>query len=733
MYGASNFAYQNPVGVYGAPSARYPGERGQFVWAPRGTIEGPVECCPTPREASEPVMNLERSGLGGVTTNSQQLNTLVPDGQAVRDHRQTTRNRYPGQVRPSVIHAMPSSMKGADFTQSLFATPTDMQENLISTGILANPYTGEEYEIFENQMPPPTTDRSLLKSQLQNINPRLLHLQGGYNHHCPPPRKSEQDGSVFSPVSAHNGPNTFGPQLYTKAINERLRDMVIRSTYNNRNGDQVVEPAIAKERPANRYGLVPRLRFDPYLTPTNNLEGAYEAPPEVIGVDTRKREEYTGKMYNTKPKPQLKNRVFNQGGGVEGGFTHTESDHIPTQRAGMLTVPAGPDFNVGMRQDQTWVMRNTQTLCAMPVGMVTGTPLPAPRSSEVRFTSQPTLPCVPTAPMTAGTAPMTQGTHSASLKGPALQAPAAPVTGQPAPSSIPVTTTRSGPQTIDAMPVGGMSGLQGQATLATASARPGPQVLGSVPSGLPTSADAQAVLATETMKLGPQVIGNVPDAMPQIGLVAQAMVPMETMGLGPQVIGCAPVGLPVGQIAPAAVPTTMSILATRPGSLPGSLPTGTAAARVPVIEKEVIFAQRPDVPLPSAPMSAESLGSNIGATMEMRTLQLRERMFGASHTANPTATIGELTTGEFAPLNENRGVCESDYQIGVSTNPEGVGSGSRAINPDSVRGRKLGETTPYLSSGNAITSNRVLDLPGLSETERSIRDDCINMQVALDC
>ena len=679
-------------------------------------------------------MNLERRGLGNITTNNQQLNVLAPDGQDVRERRQVTRNRYPGQVRPSAIYAMPSSAQTEAFTQSLFATPTDVEQNLISTGILANPYTGEEYECFENQLPPPTTDRSLLKSQLKHINPRLLQIQGGYNHHCPPPRKTEQDGSVFSPVSAHNGPNPFGPQLYTKYVNDRLKDMAIRSTYNNRNGDQVVEPELPKERPANKFGLVPRLRFLPYLVPTNDLEGAYQAPPEVIGVDTRRREEYTGIVYNTKPKPQMKNRVFNQGGGVEGSAAPSQSDHIAPQREGMCTVPAGPDLAIGMRQDQEWEMRPTQTLCAMPVGMVTGTPLPPTRTDEVRFTSQAPLPCVPAGPMTGSTAPMTHGTHSASMKGPALQGITAPVTGQPAPSSIPVTTTRSGPQTIEAMPVGGISGWQGQATLATESARPGPQVIGSIPGGLPSMADAQAVVATETMKLGPQVLGCAPDSLPQVGLFAPAIIPTETMGLEPQGMDCVPAALPTGQIAPAAVPTTMTILATRPGALPGSLPTGTAAARVPVGKKDVILAQRPTAPLPGAPLYAEGLGGNIGSTMDMRTLQYRERMFGTSHTGNVTANIGDLTTGEFTPANENRGVCESDYQVGeYITTSEGIGSSARPANPDFVRGRKMDEVIPYLSAGNAISANRVLDLPLFAPTAQGLRDDCTNLQVALDC
>lgn len=704
MYGASNFAYQDPVGVYPTQAARYPGEKGRFVWAPRGTIESTVECCPTPREASEPIMNLESRGLGDVTTNNQQLNVFAPDGQDVRFHRQVTRNRYPGQIRPSAIHAMPSSMKTSVFTQSLFATPTDMEQNLISTGVLANPYTGEEYECFENQLPPPDTDRSISKSQLKNINPRLLHLQGGYNHHHPPPPKTEQEGSVFAPVSARGGPNPFGPQLYTTPINDRLRDIVIRSTYNNRNGDQVCEPALAKERPVNRYGLVPRIQFYPYLAPTNNLEGSYQSPPEVIGVDTRKREEYTGIVFNTKPKPQLKDRVFNHGGHLEGGMTTADSDHVEPQRSGMLTVPAGPEMDVGMRQNQEWAMRNPQTLCAMPVGMVTGTPLPPSRTEGLRFTSQDILPCAPTAPMTAPTAPMTHGEHSDSLKGPSLQAPPAPVTGQPAPASIPVTTTRFGPQTIEAMPVGSMNGPQGQAVLATETTRQGPQVVGSMPSGLPQLPEAPVTVATETMKLGPQAIG------------------------------CMPAGLPVGQIAPAMVPTTMTILAARPGAAPGALPTGTEAARVNSARKDLILAQRPKEPLPSAPMSAEDLGGNIGQTMEMRTLQFRERLFGASHTGNISAPIGDLTVGEYAPGNDNRGLRQSEYQMGeFITAVDGVGPGARPINPDHVRGRKLGEMVPFVSAGNAISSNRVLDLPFVAETERSLRDECVNLQAALDC
>ncbi len=758
MYGASNFAYQLPEGVH--TTARYPGELGQYVWAPRGTIEGVIQCPSGPQLASEPVMNLDTKGANDLTTNDQHLSQFLPGSQDLRAHRGVLRNRLPGQTKISNIQPANRPM-GAIFSPSLFATPTPMQENLVSTGILSNPYTGQEYETFENQLPPPNTDRSIPKEQLKHINPRLLHMQGGYNHHHPPPPKREQDGSVFKHVAVDSGPNPFGPQLYAKYLNDRQKEYLVRSTYNNRAGDQVVEPEIAKERPANYVGYVPRLHFYPYLPPTNELDGSFEPPADFIGTDTRKREEYMGAFLNNKPRVHVKDRVFAHNG-PDGPTTTGEFDHIEPQRDGTFGVVPGPDLQVGSRQGTNWVLRPTQTLCALPLGMVTGIPLPPTRVTEMRGTSQSPLPPLPTAPasgfnaptahsianpsltnpsftipqgpVTGTDAPTAHTISNPSLKNPSVTMPQCPVTGTQAPAIIPVTTTRLGPQTVGALPAGQISGYQAPATIATTTMRTGPVGVGMLPPGLPALASAPAVLPSETMREGPQSVGSLPLGLPH-AQDAPACIPTQTMRAGPQNVGCLPVALPSGQIAPAVVPTTMTTLSTSFGALPGALPTGMHGGRVNAIDREVSLTRRPDRPLPSGQVMAEGLGNNTGTTMAMRDLNNRLRTFEQSHTANPTAgNVGarvDTCVGE--PL-AWRGEKESEYQIGeFSGVVAGSGSGMRPPEPQNVRGRKMDEFAPYKPIGDLGINVSLPRFPQPSTvSERGLREDEIFQQMAQD-
>ena len=732
-------------------------------------------------------MNLA-AGAHSLTTNEQQLNMFMPGSQDLRAHRGVTRNRHTGQSEPSAIYSKPSNA-GSLFSPSLFATP--MQDDLISTGFLANPYTGQEYELFENQLPPGDTDRSIPKSQLQHINPRLLHMQGGYNHHKPPPSRKEQDGSVFSPVSINSGGNVFGPQLYTKAINDRQKDMIIRSTFNNRHGDQVIEPEFAKERPANYFGYVPVAHFNPYVPPTNEPNGYYVPPHEVIGVDTRKREQYTGAMFNNKPRVHVKDRVFPHNG-PEMPNPPQDSDLLETQRDGTFALTAGPHMPVGMRQDTTWVLRPTQTHCALPIGMVTGVPLPATRITEVRGTSQAALPMLPPGALTTLlNAPPTQATHNPSLRMPSVSLPQGAVTGTQAPASVPITSSRPGPQTIGSLPVGPLTAPQAAVVVPTTTMRQGPQGVGTLPPGLPDMASAPAAVPSETMRQaplgvgalppglpdmasapavvpsetmrqaplgvgalppglpdmasapaavpsetmrdGPLGVGSLPVGLPTVQHFAPASIPTETMRAGPQTIGSLPVGLPSGTIAPAMVPTTMTVLAFRPGMLPVTIPTGIHAARLTTANKEPSLTRRPQVPLPAGQVVAEALGGNIGTTMKMRDLNQRERLFGASHTANPTLDgAGELVHPSMAPPLAWRGEHESEYQIGeFSGIVDGSSIGMRPPEPQNIRVRKTEPFTPHVG-GHDFQNGKLMEPQMSTVNERTLREACIAQQMEDD-
>jgi hypothetical protein len=694
--------------MFGAPAlaARYPGELGPHVWAPRGTIEG---ACPA-RLASEPVMNLVNPSAAGLTTNAQQLQFVSPGSQDIMAHRSTTRNRDVGNRNPSYIAAQLAPKKPSYiaidqtsttsiFKPSLYANNKD--DDLISTGVLSNPYTGEDYELFENKLPPGDADFSLTESQLEHINPRLLHMQGGYNHHNPPPPKREHDGSVWKPYSADSGGNAIGAQLYTKQLNDRQMENIIRSTYNNRNGDQVVEPAFSKERPANFVGYVPRIHFQPFVVPTNELDGTYLPPHEVMEVDLRKREQYTGTMYNNKPRVHMKNRVFPHSGPDVPNPNQT-SDHIDTQRDGTFAVGPGPDLPVGARQDTNWVLRPTQTRCALPIGMVTGIPLPPTRTVDVRGTSQGPLPTLPTAAASFVSAATTHGLNNPSLRNPSFTLPPAAVTGTPAPASIPITSSRPGPPVLELMPVGSISGPQAAAIVPTDTMREGPLGVGSLPAGLPTAQQAPTIVPTVTMRSGPLGVGSLP------------------------------VSLPSGTIAPALIPTTMTINACRPGALPGSLATGIDAARVNDIYREASLTRRPDRPLPAGQAVAESLGGNVGTTMKVRDLNQRERMFEVSRTANPGDDVGERVVPQAQDPLAWRGEGQSQYQIGqFSGIVDGSSMGMRPHEPRQVRGRKTEPFTPQVSGQDVQIGG--LMVPQFSTVnERTLREEQIAKQHAED-
>ena len=217
-------------------------------------------------------------------------------------HRGVREDRYPGErgAREQAIKSEPYGVE--PYSRSLYQTPYDATKNLISTGTLVNSYTREIHETFENQLPPPNTTKGVIPAyQLKQPNTRLLHSQGGFNHHNPPPRKKEQPGYVFNPVSARGGSNPFGDATYSNKILARLKEQASRDIFNNRNGDQVVIPSMNGERPKNKFGLVDRVRYMPYVPPTNELDRrGWVSIPEDQNTNLTKREQYTGQWFKRK-------------------------------------------------------------------------------------------------------------------------------------------------------------------------------------------------------------------------------------------------------------------------------------------------------------------------------------------------------------------------------------------------------------------------------------------------
>ena len=228
---------------------------------------------------------------------NESVTAIMPGEQDVTSHRWTTQNRYPAEQRDQPI-AYRQTSQLAPFSQSLFQTPVDQMQNLVSTGRLLNSYLGQDFETFENQLPPPNTDKSMARSQFEKVNPRLVWINGGYNHHNPPPRKTEQPGDVFNPVSALGGSVAFGSRnLYDPVVTSRAKMYAKSDLFNNRDGNYPQTPDIAREPPQGFVGYVQRDRYLTNLPATQEIDMRGWMPAsQDLNPDLTKREEYTGEF-----------------------------------------------------------------------------------------------------------------------------------------------------------------------------------------------------------------------------------------------------------------------------------------------------------------------------------------------------------------------------------------------------------------------------------------------------
>ena len=276
-----------------------------------------------------------------------QLDTLEhravhANNRCVRDPHQKTSYTQPGGQDEDV----------ACYSKRLYHTPCDSTKNVISTGILRNPYTGDVFETFENQLPPPNTNKGEIPTfQLKQINPRLLHLSGGYNHHHPPPRKKEHMGEVFKPTDILGGANVWGSQLYDTEVRNKLQMLASRDLYNNRDGLLVGEPSMIGEKPAGFIGHVPITSFRPYIPPTQELElNGRTQIAENQEPDMRKREQYTGEVFSRRANVLVTNRAVAPDTFINGvmavGKIPIATEHAGTQR-GTLQAYITPAFYDG--------------------------------------------------------------------------------------------------------------------------------------------------------------------------------------------------------------------------------------------------------------------------------------------------------------------------------------------------------------------------------------------------
>ena len=65
------------------------------------------------------------------------------------------------------------------YQEELYRTSVLDSERRKSTGVMVNNYTGRMFECFEEDMPPPNTDKSIPREVFEHTNPRLIWANGG--------------------------------------------------------------------------------------------------------------------------------------------------------------------------------------------------------------------------------------------------------------------------------------------------------------------------------------------------------------------------------------------------------------------------------------------------------------------------------------------------------------------------------------------------------------------------
>lgn len=182
-----------------------------------------------------------------------------------------------GSKQPVIKTAL-KSRKQHEYCPEMYMTPYDRTQNKIATGVLTNPYTGEVFQTFEEGMPLPQKNDSLLPSQLKQTNPKLVQLQGGIDFNAPPPSKKEIAENI--PL-INGGPNVWGDALYQPQLRQWHDQRAVMQQWNNRNGI-LPNYGINKERAAGFVGDVNMLRPVPYNPAT--MRNAYDLKGYTTGV-----------------------------------------------------------------------------------------------------------------------------------------------------------------------------------------------------------------------------------------------------------------------------------------------------------------------------------------------------------------------------------------------------------------------------------------------------------------
>lgn len=169
---------------------------------------------------------------------------------------------------------------------NLYEQPIFDSEDRMSTGVMVNTYTGQMYEMFEDDMPPPnlSVSRQFTDEQLSHTNPFLIYAQGGADPNRDDPNKTEV--LAYQPDES-DGPNVWGDQLYADRRRSELEMRAARDIWMNKHGTYSVE-SVDDRRPVGYVGFQPAYRMLPYLPATQRMfleSNFYTGPAQDVVPD----------------------------------------------------------------------------------------------------------------------------------------------------------------------------------------------------------------------------------------------------------------------------------------------------------------------------------------------------------------------------------------------------------------------------------------------------------------
>lgn len=292
---------------------------------------------------------------------------LMGDGQHLVDQRNVNQLREFGTAVDNIMvpnaneftngHSMTPNY--VPYEKDNYRTEILSSDRRLASGVMMNAWTGKLYELFEEDLPPPNTDKSIPRERFTMTNPRLIQMSGGIDPNLKLPTKKEIAQQI--PGSDY-GTNPWGDALYADRRRQELQQRTMRDVFNNRNGDFSIQ-SVDDRKPVGYMGYVPMYRPVPYLPPTQRTSmdnagwmgiPAAQVPfgpdlDEVMPEMTSQREET---LCTRVPYP-------NQINGVEGGAIGGEYGLTYNNRQ---TTAANPVVNARGDGGSTYVVSDQDIL-----------------------------------------------------------------------------------------------------------------------------------------------------------------------------------------------------------------------------------------------------------------------------------------------------------------------------------------------------------------------------------